>query len=608
MKKIISFTLALIMTLSTAGLFIVNAEDAAIKNISVSVSGNDINFFRADNGEYYFFLPAIAKDKDLVAKVDATGTVKCGEEEFTTGSTFTQPDGTLTCGGKNYKYHILYSSDIGSVYITTETGSLDKVHADKEYKEAGSIIILDKKGKEEYNGGLDYIKGRGNASWRKDKKGYNIKLEDKTNLFKMGKSKKWCIIPNHDDPTLSRNAVMYSAAAEIGLNYTPLFVPVDFYVNNNYMGSYILTTKMEADSKRVDIENLDDFNEEVAEAVIGENYDMDALGQSGSYGTLAAFIEGSKKWVNIPETPDSMEEKDVSGGYLIEMEIAPRYMNELSGFVSDRSQCITLKSPEYASEKQINYISDYYQRFEDAVFSSDGKNSKNESLSDLADMESFAKYYLLSEWCENQDTGLSSTFFYKDAGGKLYAGPMWDFDIAFGNTPYTRYGVGYKDPEKYAVCFNNLYCNTVFKGNQVSPVPTLYNQLCKNADFISSCKTIWDETVAPVVTEWTNTKFTEYTDSIKDSAIMNSIRWNVFGTCDKTEISKAIDDAVKEMKDFMTKRNAFLTGTIGTVQEKEFGFFEKIKFKVCTAISDICEWFIVKLDLVNKDIRFFDET
>ena len=51
-------------------------------------------------------------------------------------------------------------------------------------------------------------------------------------------------------------------------------------------------------------------------------------------------------------------------------------------------------------------------------------------------MNSFVAKYLVEEVSRNYDGGVTSSFFYKKSdaeGGKLYAGPVWDFDVAFGN-------------------------------------------------------------------------------------------------------------------------------------------------------------------------------
>ena len=146
------------------------------------------------------------------------------------------------------------------------------------------------------------------------------------------------------------------------------------------------------------------------------------------------------------------------------MELANRYYGEKSGFVTTRSQPITMKSPEYASQAQMEYISDLYQRFEDAVFAGNGRNALGEHYTDIADLESLAKYYMISEWCSNMDSGLTSTYFYKPEGAdsKLFAGPVWDYDIAFGNNKGTRYGCDYNNPEEFTVCFGRQYRNTVF--------------------------------------------------------------------------------------------------------------------------------------------------
>ena len=137
---------------------------------------------------------------------------------------------------------------MASVFITTESGNLDAVHADKEHKEAGYIQVISEDGiSYQYDGDLEYIKGRGNSTWKMEKKPYNLKLDKKADLFGMGKSKKWSLIANHSDSSLMRNAIIYTVAGQV-LDYTPKYTPVDLYINSEYMGSYILTTRVEVEA------------------------------------------------------------------------------------------------------------------------------------------------------------------------------------------------------------------------------------------------------------------------------------------------------------------------------------------------------------------------
>ena len=90
-----------------------------------------------------------------------------------------------------------------------------------------------------------------------------------------------------------------------------------------------------------------------------------------------------------------------------------------------------------------------------------------------------AQMYLINEWCSNMDASLTSTYFYKPVGEPLYAGPVWDFDIAFGNNDAARFGNDYNDPTKWTVCYNRMYRNTVFGKYDIEEKDTIYNVINK---------------------------------------------------------------------------------------------------------------------------------
>ncbi len=613
MKKIIAILLAIIISVSCLSIAVSAADDAAVSALAIeSVSELEAEAGKGEGaavktewyeieGTYYLFVPSAIDLANAKVTFDADSDVYAGSTKLVNGETTDIFNGknelSLTCDGEIFDIVIINESTVASVFIETESGSLDAVHADKEHKEEGNITIVNADGiSAEYKGVLEYIKGRGNSTWEMEKKPYNIKLDKKADLFDMGKSKKWSLIANHSDESLARNVAAYYAAKEAGIPYTPLFVPCDVYINNEYQGAYILTTRVEVDETRVDIDNLDDLNEEICIENYGEDFDMDTLKKRGHYGRWAGLLQGTQKWVEIPETG----EEDVTGGYILEMELANRYIGEISGFVSSRSQPVTMKSPEYASESQIKYISDYYQRFEDAVFANDGINKFGEHYTELADLDSLAKFYAINEWASNQDCGLTSTYFYKPAGEKLYAGPVWDFDICFANNDSGRFGCDYTNPEEFTVCFGRQYRNTFFGKYDVHEVPHIYNELCTKDEFVAAVKRVWDADIKAAV-DSTNVMLASYAEANMGSAVMNAIRWNIFGTYDIAEIKAAYKDAVKEVYDFASVRADFLTENFGTVQtrETETNFFIKGLKRFGTDLNNMFEFLVRYFDVEN---------
>jgi len=620
MKKVLSVIMVLAMVLSFAGLLSAYADNA-VQQLWVRVGGEDVDsaksdkavsWWQAENGEYFFFIPSYWDASALKVFPSVEGEVKLNGNRIVSGEAYDLgKSGTFTFGGKDYKYNVAASSGVGTVFIQTESGSLDAIHADKSHSEKGKIYIYDEKGKcqtmaEDDEGNktednaLSSIKGRGNATWNNPKKPYNIKLKEKYKLFGMQKSKKWCLITNYDDKSLIRNSVAFGVASDAGMPYTPEYAPIDLYINGDYIGSYIITSKIEASSKRIDVENLDDLNEEICIDKYGEDFDMDTLTRGGTYGKYSGLLEGTYKYVEIPQS----EKSTAKGGYILEMELANRYFDEISGFVTTDSQPIIMKEPEYASKEQMEFISDYYQRFENAVISSNGKNDKGESYTDLADLQSLAKYYTLSEWYSNMDSGLTSSYFYIDTtkDGILYAGPVWDYDIALGNNGDGRYGCDYTNPEEFTVCFNRQYRNTVFGTLDVYENPTIYNRLAQKTEFVKACRQYWDSDIFEAVTAWSGEKLDEYAAQVKNSAVMNHIRWNTYGTSKASEVTSQYDKDVAFLKNFAVKRTAFLNKNLGTVQQNPHttNFVRSMGNKLLKGVNDLFEKAIVLFGLQNK--------
>ncbi len=233
---------------------------------------------------------------------------------------------------------------------------------------------------------LDYIKGRGNYSWNNgDKKPYKIKLKQKENLFGMGANKHWVLLTNNEDYTCLKNKIVLHLADEIGMKYVSKGVFVDVFMNGTYLGNYLLAEQVRVGKTRVNIDDIDESKED----------DVDTL----------------------------------TGGYLINKDENAK--DEENSFPTERAYYeIVSPSIEYTTEERKNYISDYVQRIEDAVYSEDFYNAQGERYSDLMDTDSFIDYFLIQFFSANFDAFRNSTYFYKERGGKLYWGPVWDFDFS----------------------------------------------------------------------------------------------------------------------------------------------------------------------------------
>lgn len=513
-----------------------------------------VEWWKSDvDGKYYMFMPSNTSLDSIKVWFTAADDVYCGTEKLENGkSTSVFKNGgefTLTSGQENYTVVFITSSKLGSMFINTPEGGLDRIHADKSHKEKGcTMLAVDENGKVDYNSTLASMKGRGNSTWGKAKKPYNIKLDSKTKLFGMDKAKSWCLIANYEDLSLLRNQIVYALGAQIGMDATPDCRSIDLYINGEYMGVYLITEKVEIDKNRVDITDLEKATEKL------NDKDLDTYAQQGVTGEYARYIEGTQKWFDIPNNPDN-----ITGGYLLELELGGRYDDEPSGFTTEAGQHVIVKSPEYASEAQVKYISAYWQEMEDALYSDTGYNSLGKHYSEYIDIESYAGQYLIEEWSGDWDAGITSNYFYKDVDGKICAGPIWDFDSAAANSkaPHTI-----SDPTQWNARTRTLWYNALMGSNSVKAVPNIYALGFRHADFVEKVEAEWQNNFYPAVLSMLNSKLDSYVEQIKGAAVMNAIRWNYYSTTDTAAVAEKYLEDVAEVENFLTARTAFLNDNL----------------------------------------------
>ncbi len=553
MKKLAVLTAAVLLSLLFV--FSAGAEETGISTLSVSVdagaSNVSVNWWQTE-GQYFIFLPADADMDTLTldftasAEVTLDGNVVASGDKavFEAGKSY-----TFSCDGVTYTLNILKSENIPSLHITTESGSMAAVHADKAHKEPAEISIVADGETVVAEKELEYIKGRGNSTWSMKKKPYNIKFDKKTDLFGMGSAKKWSLLANYTDKTDIRNYVAYDIAEKVGLHYISKNISVDLFIDGDYYGNYLLCESVEVGDTRVDINDLEGDTEDVND----KDLDKYALGgaQEKDYKKLVA---GTQKWVKIPNNPEN-----ITGGYLLEFDLPNRYVDEVSGFVTNRNQSVVVKSPEYASEAQVKYVSALYQDFEDAVFSLDGYNAKGKHYTEYIDVESFTKMYVFQEYMKNLDAGTTSFYFYKDKDSDVFvASPAWDFDYALGNS----YGAYNSNISKAAEWWaGGLYYQSA---NDAKYLPTLLTVLFKHDDFFALASEKWNSSFSPLLNDDYFGGVKAYSDNITASAVMNALRWNTFKTTAADAIEAEYDKQVNNVLiKFMKDRKVFLDKGFG---------------------------------------------
>ncbi len=548
-RIILTFLLALLLmctTLIFASAAGDNVSFFAVGTASAHSSDDTgaVKWYKGSDNIHYLLLPSNADRTNLTVWFNATADVKCGDTVLKNGeATSVFAEGSqfiLTCADASYSVRVMQATASGAIYINTESGSMDAVHADKSHKEGGTILIVDKDGNVQYDGDLDYIKGRGNSTWLHAKKPYNIKLDSKADLFGMGKHKSWCLLANHADASMMRNQLAYDLARKLGIETTSQTFQNELYINGEYMGLYLITEKVDIGENRVDIYDLEGATEDVNEK------DLDEYKPAGSQNSTKS---GTIKYAAIPNDPD-----EITGGYLLELEKIYRYPDEVSGFVTKIGQAVVVKTPEYATKNQVKYISSYYQDFEDALYSKTGYNSKGKHYSDYIDVDSLARMYIMLEFTANFDGCSSSFYLYKDVGGKLTAGPCWDYDLSLGTAmpnELINNVENVADP-------NLLYIQTCHIGNHAKTKNALLAQAFSHYDFQTTVEQIWRDEFEKIYPE-----FRSSIDTIKaeneTSVIMNSVKWNTFGTQDTSAMPSHYAWNVSIITNYVDARFPFLS-------------------------------------------------
>lgn len=245
-----------------------------------------------------------------------------------------------------------------------------------------------------YNGRIN-IEIRGSSSQDLPKKGYGlttIQADNASNnnvsLLGMPSENDWVLNGLAFDPSLIRDYLSYNLSRQLG-NYAPRTEFCEVVINGNYRGLYLLQEKIKADTNRVNILKI-------------TTADVSTPNVTGGY------ITKSDK---------------TTGGDPIAWEM-PSYA-WASNFIHD------LPKPEEVTPQQDSYIHGQFTSLE--TTSHNNNISLENGYPAIIDVPSFIDFMIMNELSSNADGYQMSTFYHKDRNGKLRAGPIWDFNLTYGN-------------------------------------------------------------------------------------------------------------------------------------------------------------------------------
>lgn len=298
------------------------------------------------------------------------------------------------------------------------------------------------------------------------KKSYGVETWNDNNedidesILGMPEEEDWILYGPYSDKTLLRNRLIYALASKMD-NYASRTELVELTIDDTSQGLYVWMEKLKRDNERIDISKLND---------------------------------------------DENSGEDLTGGYILKIDkIAGNNLgdgyNDDNSFTSDyppagasEGQAIRLLY-EYPDAKDITaaqrtYISDYVRGFESALASDDFADPDS-GYRQYIDVASYIDFFILNEVSNNVDGYRLSTFMHKDKNGKLKMGPIWDFNLAFGNANYC----GGEATDVWAYQFNER-CNGDFW-----LVPFWWERLLQDEAYVQALQDRWAALRADVLSE-----------------------------------------------------------------------------------------------------------
>ena len=419
--------------------------------------------------------------------------------------------------------------EIGKIIPHVKINTLNKQIVDEPKIPSKMIILKDSTILYDGNIGIEY---RGSSSQLFDKKSYGFETWDNNNedmdytLLGFPEEEDWIFYGPYSDKTLVRNKLIYDLSNQIG-RYASRTKFCELTINNEYMGVYVFMEKLKRDKNRIAIKKL-------------ENSDLDSINISGGY------------IIKIDKSDDDNGEQVYNDYNAFKSNYQPN---------SGTYQSIWFNY-EYPKAKDIHneqkkYIQNYFHSFEEAL---SGINFKDSLIGyrKYIDIESFIDFFILNELSNNLDGYRLSTFLHKNRNEKLKIGPIWDFNLSFGNGNY---------------CNGEKYDTWTYKFNEKCSddfwlIPFWWEKLLKDEYFVNKLKERWNELRKKELSDENIFQMIQnYISILKNESgavYRNYSKWNVLGKYlwPNNYVGNSYESEIDYLIKWITKRNNWLDKSI----------------------------------------------
>ena len=347
---------------------------------------------------------------------------------------------------KQYTVEVMQFTGLPVINLTTDNGN---AITNRDDYTTGTVSVFGNGVVSDLDKMTMEIRGRGNSTWGMPKKPYQMKLSSKREFLDMENDKKWLFLAEYADKTMLRNQIAYEMGYLSDLAWTTDSEFAEVFLNEEYQGTYHITQKVEEGSDRVDL---------------GDNGFLLEIDQFDRLDPDDVYFETGTFLINIKEP--SLEEND----------------------------------------SQYQFITRLLFEFEQALYSSSFADPNN-GYAQFIDIDSFIDWYLISEITKNVDSRFfSSIYFHVIPGEKIKMGPLWDFDLAFGNVDYADP----EFPEGFWIKDNPWYARLFQDPNFVNLVQARFEYYNNNRNYLLN-------------------KIDEYAEKLRYAQAENDAIWQTIG-------------------------------------------------------------------------------
>ena len=361
---------------------------------------------------------------------------------------------------------------------------------------------------------------RGQSSSSFEKAPYRLELRDNEDedldvpLLGMPADADWVLRGPFPDKTLIRDAFAYTLGRDLGVK-TPRHAFVEVYLNldggplseEDYQGVYLLDETIKRSPDRVDITKLK--KSDIAEPEVTGGYIFKFEGFAAEEPTLPCTGDSDTCWRDL--------------------EVAEPDGDDLQ--------------PE-----QQEWLTQYVQGFHDALHSDDPANPET-GYPAYIDVDSFVNFIIVNELSREGDAYIRSTYFHKDRGGPIVAGPLWDYDLGFGAIPGSDSTEGFQ--------FEPIFGPGPFTIND------WFLQLMRVPEFSQQVAARWQELRNGILSDEQLTKRVDTLAApLTNAAERNFAKWQILNEQRVGPFFTITTDTWEEqldlMKDWLLKRAAWL--------------------------------------------------